>query len=595
MRNKEMLKKISVKCVTAIMIAAMSMTPVAATLAFPVTAYAAHLDDNPEGSEASIGAGDTMDNNWGTITSNAGTLNNNEGTVQSNSGTLNNNEGTVQSNSGTVDNNWGNVTNTDTGSVETNHVSGDVTGGSITNNYGDAQNSDVTNNFASGTVTGSDSRVTDNFGTANDIGEVTNNYGTAIDTNVDNNYESGTVTKQGDSAVYVSNNYADASNIGEGVTLSDEEGYGQQEANPGPNAAKLTQTDPKPTAPAPAPNTAPDPEPDPEDPVQPPAPETPGSNDNLDYDPPSGSTSDIYDSYNSNREDIIRHHLASGAVSWNGTGIVCADGFVLTVESLSGYDCLGITLTFATQTELQAVYAKIFRRTIASNGGSVALAREEALKVTATIAESITMDMPTNYSPERATQYKAAYIEAFLKWLADGNPLSGAQGYAKTAVNNLKTELDMQQRMEDLDEINPNKTWQRVFISLTDSGVSQKEAMKAAESVQNAIPSGYTEDMTNVYILEYVSAYDKAIESGKGQSAARKAAQKAARQAVNDFIFAQAQEQYNQQNADIPNATQPIGIDPGNTNPAGFEQNSNNNFAPTNFHDANENKRYGDF
>ena len=92
MRNKEMLKKMSVKCVTAIMIAAMSMSPVAATLAFPVTVYAEELSDNPNGTEVSIGENNTMNKNEGIVTVNEGELTSNAGTVNDNRNTINTNE-----------------------------------------------------------------------------------------------------------------------------------------------------------------------------------------------------------------------------------------------------------------------------------------------------------------------------------------------------------------------------------------------------------------------------------------------------------------------------------------------------------------------
>ena len=97
MRNKGMLKKMSVKCVTAIMIAAMSMSPVAATLAFPVTVYAEELSDNPNGTEVSIGENNTMNKNEGIVTVNEGELTGNAGTVNDNRNTINTNEesGTV--------------------------------------------------------------------------------------------------------------------------------------------------------------------------------------------------------------------------------------------------------------------------------------------------------------------------------------------------------------------------------------------------------------------------------------------------------------------------------------------------------------------
>lgn len=419
MRNKDMLKKMPVKCVTAIMIATMSMTPVAATLAFPVTAYAAHLEDNPEGSTTAIGAGDTMDNNWGTISSNEGTLNNNEGTVTDNSGT--------------VENNWGDVTNSASGSVETNHEGGNVTNGNITNNYGNAHNSEVANNFASGTVTGSDSRVTDNFGRADSIGQVTNNYGAAIDTDVVTNYESGTVTKQGEAEVYVSDNYAESSHIGDGVTLSDEEGYGQHEVVAGPKAGNSTQTDPQPAAPVNPNPTAPAPVQDPisastqEDPAQAPAQEP--TQDTWPEIPPETPPEILSDT---EKRDQIVSKL--GTATWNNTRIVFEDGTVLALAELAILDCATLKSTVTPQNDLIVAYVTIFVNAIVSNDRPVALAREEAFNVITTLEASLAEDLPSYYTPEQIAEYKKVYIQSFLDWIMKGGKLDGAQGHARNCV-----------------------------------------------------------------------------------------------------------------------------------------------------------------
>ncbi len=121
-----------------IRIISLAMTVILAVSGMSTTALAAQLDDNPSGSTTSIGDGDTMDNNWGTITSNAGTLNNNEGVVEHNSGRVNDN--------------WGDVTNEDGGIVGTNHTGGEVTDGRVTENYGTTNCSIVTNNYQSGNV-----------------------------------------------------------------------------------------------------------------------------------------------------------------------------------------------------------------------------------------------------------------------------------------------------------------------------------------------------------------------------------------------------------------------------------------------------------
>ncbi len=205
MKNREMLKRISVKCVAAIMAAAVAMSAFGAmgvTSGITTTVYAAHLDDNPAGSTTTIGADDTMDNNYGDISSNAGSLGNNWGRVDSSAG----------------------------GSVGTNHESGDVTEGSITDNYGTAHDSNVTNNYESGTVTGGNSNIENNWGTAQDVENVGNNMGTVT----------------GDDVI-VTNNYA-------GGTVNETPGVGQ-----GPSPAAGKATDPQPNPPAPAPQPQPEP------------------------------------------------------------------------------------------------------------------------------------------------------------------------------------------------------------------------------------------------------------------------------------------------------------------------------------------------
>jgi len=185
----------------AIMIAAMLMSSITVSMAFPVGVYAEELADNLEGQTTSIGYGDTMKNNWGTILSNEGTL-------------------------------------------STNHTGGAVSGGNVTENYGTATDVvKVDNNYNSGTVTGSDSQVTNNFGTVNGIGQVTNNYGTAIDTSVENNYSSGIVKQVNSESVNVEKNYGGSI---EG-TVSVEDTLGE---NAGPDATRINQQDPKPVSPA---------------------------------------------------------------------------------------------------------------------------------------------------------------------------------------------------------------------------------------------------------------------------------------------------------------------------------------------------------
>lgn len=185
----------------AIMSAAMLMSSVTVSMAFPVGVYAEELADNLEGQTTSIGYGDTMKNNWGTILSNEGTL-------------------------------------------STNHMGGTVSGGNVTENYGTATDVvKVDNNYNSGTVTGSDSQVTNNFGTVNGIGQVTHNYGTAIDTSVENNYSSGIVKQVNSESVNVEKNYGGSIEgpVSVDATLGE---------NAGPDAIRINQQDPKPVSPA---------------------------------------------------------------------------------------------------------------------------------------------------------------------------------------------------------------------------------------------------------------------------------------------------------------------------------------------------------
>ncbi len=208
---------ISKRCLIAIMTAGMVMSSAAASVAVPMTVCAEVLPDNPEGSETSIDAGDSMENNFGTITNNFGTLTNNAGTLTSNVGTVTNNNGTIADN-------YGSVTNAEPGIVTVNHTGGTVTGGNVTDNYATVNEAlTVVNNYASGTVTGStDCHVTNNWGTVADVAEVTNNMGMVTgETRFTNNYAGGTV-----------NGVA-----GEGV---------------GPTPYEGKATDPNPTPPSPA-------------------------------------------------------------------------------------------------------------------------------------------------------------------------------------------------------------------------------------------------------------------------------------------------------------------------------------------------------
>ncbi len=232
---------ISKRCLIAIMTAGMVMSSAAASVAVPMTVCAEVLPDNPEGSETSIDAGDSMENNFGTITNNFGTLTNN-------AGTLTNNVGTVTNNNGIVANNYGSVTNTEAGSVTINHTGGTVSGGNVTDNYATVNGAlTVVNNYASGTVNGSsDCRVGENFGTVNNVASVEHNYGSVTDANVGNNYSSGDVCTELKDSVTIANDHSEIRDSGRVHVTNDGDLYA------GPNADKLTQTDPNPTPPSPA-------------------------------------------------------------------------------------------------------------------------------------------------------------------------------------------------------------------------------------------------------------------------------------------------------------------------------------------------------
>ena len=50
------------------------------------------------------------------------------------------------------------------------------------------------------------------------------------------------------------------------------------------------------------------------------------------------------------------------------------------------------------------------------------------------MAEYITKDLPTNYTPAEAATYKAAYMDAFLKAIASGKTLKKARNAALSAA-----------------------------------------------------------------------------------------------------------------------------------------------------------------
>ncbi|MBQ9334638.1 MAG: hypothetical protein IJS12_09930 [Lachnospiraceae bacterium] len=277
MRNPKMIKRISVKCMAAIMGAAAVMSPATAAMGIVIEAdatdYATIDAITPDDqNHINLESGDTLASNTGTIHKNEGTININTGTVDQNYGTVSVNDGgTVTNyNGGTVTNNdGGSVANNSGGTVTNNNSGGSVTnnsGGVVVNNYSQVNNNDggrvtdnngtvanqnsetsiVERNNPSGTV--SRGTVTDNYGTA-DHARISGNYGVASDSNVTNNYASGRVT--GDSTV--------ADNHG-GYIQNPSDTTRQHPAYSGPNP--LTPPAPQPSgdsgddddpAPAPAP------------------------------------------------------------------------------------------------------------------------------------------------------------------------------------------------------------------------------------------------------------------------------------------------------------------------------------------------------
>ncbi len=289
MRNNEMIKRISVKCMTAIMGAAAVMSPITASMCTVIEAQAeGYTYETWTATSGTVLAGQTVGTNSGTITDNYGTVHNNQGTVTNHSGGKvenNNSGGDVTNNSGgkvEINNSGGIVTNSDGGVVEINN-GGDVTnnsggvlqqnisgtatnnsggvvqlnntggevtnndGGTVTNNSGtvfnESDTSVVTNNCSGGIVNGGS--VTNNNGTVNE-GSVTNNLdgGEVYNGDVTDNWSGGTVN--GNSRV--TNNH--------GGTLS-----GDNIVCQNPDLPSKSGPDPAPVDPTPAPDPTPDPGP----------------------------------------------------------------------------------------------------------------------------------------------------------------------------------------------------------------------------------------------------------------------------------------------------------------------------------------------
>ena len=561
MRNKEMLKKMSVKCVTAIMIAAMSMSPVAATLAFPVTVYAEELSDNPNGTEVSIGENNTMNKNEGIVTVNEGELTSNAGTVNDNRNTINTNEesGTVLvnntnarivSNEGSVTINKGDIgigeMNGDTmdytilsdegqgnhgyigtnigennqsatvyyngedGTINTNGVKGIVVenhgvieknlsdgqeGGFVVENHGVIKENfhSVKRNEEEGTVKINRGIITYNLGTVQIItddiapdgylasltvnrgtvvtnngviglnaGSVAENKGTVkenrrgvvlnlaggvVEKNKGTVYNyGGTVTDKAYGTEYFSvkitnsNSTSNSSGLTQAynqdwlgqtgttvstatITITPESGYKITNVSGfGDNVTATQNSDGTWTLTI-----------------------SSGANTNINVssellvDPSKIKIEVEPDNGNQDTNPMITTPVidtsaaALATATWDGTYIKIGETTV-TVAALAAQDCAGLTSTAVTQAELTVVYESIFVSTIAANGGSVAEARAEALKIATSLAEYITKDLPTNYTPAEAATYKAAYMDAFLKAIASGKTLKKARNAALSAA-----------------------------------------------------------------------------------------------------------------------------------------------------------------
>lgn len=179
-------RKLSRRCIAMILTADMLLSSLIWSFLKPVYAWAETLPDNPAGYSIEVGEGDDIVNNWGTITVNNGQVGNNVGIVQVNNGYIEDNFGEVWNNNGVDDPNTEPVEH---GVIGTNHKDGTVgsddivnSGGEVTDNFGTVYNATaVGNNFASGTVNGSDDcHVQNNMGTVSNIAEVNNNYGTVV-------------------------------------------------------------------------------------------------------------------------------------------------------------------------------------------------------------------------------------------------------------------------------------------------------------------------------------------------------------------------------------------------------------------------------
>ena len=183
MRRKGSITK---RCMVYIMSAMMMISPISASVAFPVWGYANEVDpdgnQNPpaEPQEASIGedtpiAPAESQSGEGTGENNDQVINNE--TIEVNNDTIDINNGEVATNNGTVTDNHGTVVNSETGVVTNNYFDGTVTNGTVTNNYGGTVTGAMVANqfwrvscdlpadstYVNGFVNSSDTNDTDNY------------------------------------------------------------------------------------------------------------------------------------------------------------------------------------------------------------------------------------------------------------------------------------------------------------------------------------------------------------------------------------------------------------------------------------------------
>ncbi|WP_147367778.1 hypothetical protein [Butyrivibrio sp. X503] len=185
-------KYVSKKLAVVLLSAALGVTPVAASVVMPVSAFAAEVPDTEEDEAIlELENGDTMENNNGKIVTNDGELENNNGVVEENTWVIENNNGTVDENLGFITN------NNEEGTVAVNNKQ-------ITNNYGHVatNNLEITNNY--GVVEDNTNFISANYegvvyenhGAVGMLGgHIIDNYGQVVmvDGDITNNREGGEV------------------------------------------------------------------------------------------------------------------------------------------------------------------------------------------------------------------------------------------------------------------------------------------------------------------------------------------------------------------------------------------------------------------